>query len=424
MATFKAVVLPNQRKQDGTYNVKIRVTHNRQARYIATPFYVTSNQLTRNMKIKDTFILDKTQEKISELRRAADEIGFLAEDMSVEHFVKLLTNRPSKVDFIAYMENYAKQIGKERGNRTEQAYMVVVRSLRRFTKGKPLFFQDITKRVMADYWAFIGNLKPNTRASYIFDIKAAYKRAQREFNNDDAGTIIVRHGVFDLIELPRQEAANEMAFETVEQMQAVIDSPYYGTWLYDFVKDLFVLSFVLFGTNLADLVNLRKEDYKDGILTYRRKKVVRRLGPDAEIKIQVPEVAKIIFEKYDGDPKYLIDFRGHPRTPYLGRYIHATFQKAGLEPWSETYYERAGHRKGEGKYVFYSARHSMATFARNVCKIDKATVHEMLNHASTSSMHNTDVYLRRDYTHLWEANEKLLALFDWSFYEKQKRAER
>ena len=61
----------------------------------------------------------------------------------------------------------------------------------------------------------------------------------------------------------------------------------------------------------------------------------------------------------------------------------------------------------------------MATFARNVCHIDKMTVHEMLNHATPQDMRTTDVYLRRDYSHLWEANEKLMALFDWSFYTKQ-----
>lgn len=418
MATFKAVILPNQKKQDGTYNVKIRVTHNRQSRYISTPFYVTTEQLTRAMKIKDTLILDQVQKRIIELRRSCDELGFLLDDMTIDNLVTAISRKPNQIDFIAYMDKYAAQLGKERRNRTEEAYRVAVNSLRRFTRNKPLYFGDITKGKMLEYWESISHLKANTKASYIFHIKSAYKRAQKEFNDEDTGTIVVRHGVFDLIHLPRQESANDMAFETVEQMQAVIDAPYYGTWAYDFAKDMFVLSFVLLGTNMADIVNLKKEDYKDGVLTYRRKKVARRIGQDSEIKILVPEVGRIIIEKYSGDPKYLIDYRGHNRTPYIGRYIHAAFQAAGIEPKSDSYLDRAGHRKG--KYIFYSARHSMATYARNVCRIDKATVHEMLNHASTSSMHNTDVYLRRDYSHIWEANKKLLALFDWDFYIRQK----
>ena len=244
-----------------------------------------------------------------------------------------------------------------------------------------------------------------------------YRRAQKELNNDDTGQIIVRHGVFDLIEVPREEAATELAFETVEQMQAVIDSPYTGTWIFDFAKDMFVFSFVCFGVNLADIVRFRKDDYKDGVLTYRRKKVSRRLGHGAEMKIKVPEVGRIIIEKYNGDPEWLIDFRGHSRKVRVARCIHATFQIAGVEPKGD-YLSRTGHYKG--KYVFYTARHSMATYARNVCHIDKVTVHEMLNHATPQDMRTTDVYLRRDYSHLWEANEKLMGLFDWGFYLSQR----
>jgi hypothetical protein len=36
MATFKAVVMAHHKKEDGTYNVKIRVAHNRVTRYIKT----------------------------------------------------------------------------------------------------------------------------------------------------------------------------------------------------------------------------------------------------------------------------------------------------------------------------------------------------------------------------------------------------
>ena len=421
MATFKAVVIPAQRRQDGTYNVKIRVTHQRKSRYLSTPFYVTSEQLTRGFKIKDMRICDKLDERIAEFRHNADELGFLADGMDIDHLVELLQNRAESIDFIAFMENYCKRLEKEEGRgRSSETFMVAVRSLKRFNNNRPLYFSAITKTYMYRYWDSISHLKPNTKISYITAIKSMYRRAQKELNNDDTGQIIVRHGVFDLIEVPREEAATELAFETVEQMQAVIDSPYTGTWIFDFAKDMFVFSFVCFGVNLADIVRFRKDDYKDGVLTYRRKKVSRRLGHGAEMKIKVPEVGRIIIEKYNGDPEWLIDFRGHSRKVRVARCIHATFQIAGVEPKGD-YLSRTGHYKG--KYVFYTARHSMATYARNVCHIDKVTVHEMLNHATPQDMRTTDVYLRRDYSHLWEANEKLMALFDWGFYEKQKKGD-
>ena len=48
MATFKAEVYKHQKRSDGTWNVKIRVTHNRQKKYLSTPIYVKQDDITRS----------------------------------------------------------------------------------------------------------------------------------------------------------------------------------------------------------------------------------------------------------------------------------------------------------------------------------------------------------------------------------------
>ena len=50
MATFKAEVYAHQKKADGTYNIKIRVTHKQRKKYLATPWYVGKEDLTRSLK--------------------------------------------------------------------------------------------------------------------------------------------------------------------------------------------------------------------------------------------------------------------------------------------------------------------------------------------------------------------------------------
>ena len=47
MATFKVVVLPHQKKEDGTYNVKIRVTQARKSKYIKTSQFVSAQDISR-----------------------------------------------------------------------------------------------------------------------------------------------------------------------------------------------------------------------------------------------------------------------------------------------------------------------------------------------------------------------------------------
>lgn len=50
--TFRIEVCSSRKRQDGTYNVKIRVTHNRKIKRIATSIYVKKEDMTRGMKIK------------------------------------------------------------------------------------------------------------------------------------------------------------------------------------------------------------------------------------------------------------------------------------------------------------------------------------------------------------------------------------
>ena len=63
MATVKIVILKHQKREDNTWNVKIRITHDRQSAYLATSHYVgaelinkawstvlKSNPITRGMQ--------------------------------------------------------------------------------------------------------------------------------------------------------------------------------------------------------------------------------------------------------------------------------------------------------------------------------------------------------------------------------------
>jgi hypothetical protein len=56
----------------------------------------------------------------------------------------------------------------------------------------------------------------------------------------------------------------------------------------------------------------------------------------------------------------------------------------------------------------YYARHSWATIARNICKVDFDTVNAGLNHVHRGADRIGDVYIARDYSAIWEAQEKVM----------------
>lgn len=417
MATFKALVLLHNRRADGTYNVKIRVTHHREVRYLPTPFYVTPSQMTRTGKIKDKVMLDLLDNEIIRLRKRIYDIGFVAESLSLEQLIKRIQVDDNNVSFTDYMQRKINEIRESRNNTTSNSYQTALNSLLQYNNGASLAFSSMTKAYMLEYYRhLLQSVKVLTANKYIMVIKIFYEMARKELNDEESDIFIVKYRCFDAIEFEKSNAIPSRSFETIEEMQAIIDVPYTGLWSFDFAKDMFILSFVCLGINAADLFRLHKSDYENGILTYCRKKIERRTGQRSEIKIKVPIAGQIIIEKYSGDPTYLIDFRGHRRNQSVCAFMINVFNAAGIK---NTKRESAIGYNGS-QYVFYSARHTMATFARNICHIDKETVHEMLNHSSSKEFAITDIYIRRDYTHLWEANDKLMALFDWSFYTKQK----
>ena len=75
MITFKAIVISNNRRKDGTYPVKIRVTFKGVSRRLPTTLVCTTNDLTRSLKIKSATILNKSDELINRMRTAVKDIS-------------------------------------------------------------------------------------------------------------------------------------------------------------------------------------------------------------------------------------------------------------------------------------------------------------------------------------------------------------
>lgn len=49
MPTVKIVILKHQKREDDTWNVKIRITHDRKSSYIATSHYVNLDSINKKL---------------------------------------------------------------------------------------------------------------------------------------------------------------------------------------------------------------------------------------------------------------------------------------------------------------------------------------------------------------------------------------
>ena len=90
MVTFKAEVYAHQRKKDGTYNIKIRVTHHQKKRYLSTSWFVTKEDLTRSMKIKNQKYIDLTSDLIKVYRSRCEISSERLDEMDIDQVVDLI----------------------------------------------------------------------------------------------------------------------------------------------------------------------------------------------------------------------------------------------------------------------------------------------------------------------------------------------
>lgn len=434
MATFKVVVFPHQKREDGTYNVKIRVTQDRKSKYIRTSQYVSSSDITKKkeggvekIRIKNQAVIDLMDELILSYRRKLAKAGVCAEKWNIDQVVSYIQeDEVFSLDIIAYGRKCADDMERKGREGSAHTYRVAMNALERFAGGS-LDVNMVTVSFLKNYERFLrsepsmrgmnksnspllskGQTKKNNAIKlYMTVLKAVFNQAKYEYNDDEAGLIRIPLSPFNRYTMPENiQTASRVL--TVEQIQEIIDLPYFrnGSPYYqlNMAKDVFLLSFALMGINSADMYDLI--GFEDGIISYERKKTKGRRKDNAFIQVKVePEIASL-FDRYKGKDRVF---------SFSEKYVSADdFNKAinlGLK--------KVGQTIGVPDLNFYYARHSMASICANRLGIDIARVDEMLNH-SDPKLALARVYIEKDFKPLWEANRKLIDLFDWSFYTKEK----
>lgn len=393
MATLKAVV--DHRKADGTYNVKIRLTHNRKALYIPTELYITERQMTRSKKIKDPNIISATDSLIDEMRRAMASIPHI-EYMECSQLREALRRKMSEgeafhLDFFEYADSKIAKMGKS----TASVYRSAFKRLREMRH--MLDVNEVNFKMMTAYRSYLedNGFSDNGIAIYMTKIRHILNLAKEEYNDDDVVRVKVspfRRGV-----IPNPTATEHKVLELAQVRRLLTIS---GDRSENFARDMFMLSFCLIGVNGVDLYNMKKSNLKDGVLTYSRQKTRTRRQDKAVISVRIEQEAAALIEKYASDKKdeYLLNLhRRYSTYDTMRRCVNLYMKRLRL--YDETL---------PNDLYYYYARHTWATIAYNDCGIDMQTIHEALNHASDASMKITDVYVKKDFTRIWEANRKVL----------------
>ena len=402
MATFKAEV--QKQRKDGTFAVKIILTHKRKLKRLSTGIYITKNDMTRSGKIKNQAVLDKIEDLIREYRKKANSLSIAIEDMPIDRLSDILCEK--KKDYIDFIEVFNEYIERNTSKKGIRNYRSALNSLIRFIGRDRLDIAEITASFLERYAISLG--KGRAASLYIGSLRSVYSWAKLQYNDEESNRILIPYSPFSRFKVPKQNIAEKRAINA-SLIRKIISLPYDLTSRgkdkenrFNLAKDCFILSFGLIGMNSVDLYNAEICDHKT--IIYYRTKTADRRKDHSKIQLDISDYIVRIFDKYRDKTNKKV-FRFHMMYSSESNF-NAAINK-GLK--------KVGEKIGISDLEFYAARHSWATIARNDLSIDKETINEALNHAD-KHMAITDLYIKKDFSAINEANKKVL---DYIFTEEK-----
>ncbi|MNK33906.1 hypothetical protein D3C87_524030 [compost metagenome] len=216
MATVSAKVYEHHKKSDGTYNVKICVYHKGERKFLDTNHYVVQKQLTKDKKIKDTFVLDKLNDQLREYRKAISELDGRLEYFTAEALKDYLKDMDEDVEFISFCREHIERLKADGRNGTAKNHTAICNSLVDYFKRHTVSIKEINSNMLFMYERFLQSDRTMTRINqfgnsvvtsekglsdsglhnHMRDLRTLFNEARRKYNNEDLGIYRIKHYPF------------------------------------------------------------------------------------------------------------------------------------------------------------------------------------------------------------------------------------
>ncbi len=402
MATLKACV--RKQRKDGFFPVYIRIVHNTRPDYIKTDKIVNQKGVDKNGDIKDTYVIRYCSDKIASYVDRLNKVNI--NHWTVKQVKDYLLSSEEDLCFSDYARLHNERMINEGMGRNAKNYTYAYNSLERYAGTNKVMFSHLTSFFVN---AWIDSLKNTKRAKEMYPIciRQIFKAAIREYNDYDSGVIRIKTNPWIKVDIPQADKAEKLAI-TPEECRLFFSAPIPESKFVhpkmELGRDVAMMVLCLAGINTVDLYNLKKDSYKNGVISYNRAKTAKSRADGAYMEMMVPDIIKPLFEKYmdcTDSPNLLCFYKRHSTSDSFGANVNS-----GIRQLCES----LGISK-EDRYCCYTFRHTWGTIAQNNCNASISEVAFGMNHASAHKV--TRGYLKIDYTPAWELNKKVI---DYVFF--------
>lgn len=414
MATVREVILPLEKKKDGTWNLKIRVNHKGKTHYIKTQHFIGLKQIRNDFTIKDPLVLKEVNPILDDYRTKIGELGTKLETYDLPKLVDYLSNKCIKsadeINVIDFAADRIQQLNRD-GRKASAANMqTVMNSLRDFFKSAFVSITEIRASMLVNYEKYLTSERKIIRLNqfkrpvetikkglsdtglhnHMRDLRILFNNIKDFYNDEDLDILVVKHYPFKKYKL-KDVTENKKPKLTVEQVKQIRDIPAPKKSRIELARDLFMLSFFLCGMNAVDLYQLRSDENLGKRISYNRSKTRSRRRDRAFISVKIPDIAIPLYLKYAG--KLQLRYSNHNS---LDRALSIGMRKIG-------------EATEIPELEFYDARHAVGDWARNICRFSMDDVALALNHKDQSKS-VTDIYVSKNWNIIDEVQEAVISL--------------
>ncbi|MBF0647868.1 site-specific integrase [Dysgonomonas sp. GY75] len=348
MATLKFILRHSTRGSSHCGSLCVRIIHSRRVKVLTVPISLHLHEWDEESQ--QIRLPDHSAERYPYLSKAADRLNNYHQEFkeiagrlekagryTVDDILHNYRCGHSPGNLYGFADQQARQLLRSGQERTARAYRTVSRGLIRFNKGHDLPLSHINACMMKEFETYLKERGKamNTISYYMRVLRAIYWKAIREkvaepkrdnpFENVFTGFQQTRKRALDIESL---RALNSLDFSTLLEQQALppvntgkqpkaapqedkaVDSGLYTSWRY------FFFCFHARGMSFVDMAYLRKENIRQGVISYYRKKT----GQKIEVTL-TPSLQRLI-DSFSGEVRH---------SPYLFPIIRDAGRPARLQ---------------------------------------------------------------------------------------------
>lgn len=268
--TLKAIV--RKPRTDGLYAVYIRIVHNRKPGYIKTNKIVDADHISKENEPTDPVVNEYCSMLV---RQYTDRLNRTNTSLwSVSEIIEYLLKTDEEVCFSEYARMFIRQMRADGHERNAKNYQLAVAYLERYMGTTRVMFGHLTAAVLKKW---IESLSKTHRAKemYPINVRMIFRSAIADMNDDEKGIQRIKFDPWVKVQISKSEPSEKLAI-SAEECREFFNRPLPRTKMLSSLpelgRDVALLSLCLGGINTVDLYNLKKSDYRDGIIGYKRAK--------------------------------------------------------------------------------------------------------------------------------------------------------